>query len=309
MMRSLKKGLGVCAALMCLALGNGAAVAQSKIAIGYIPVGDFIPAYVAVDKGFFKEAGLDAQLVPIPLATNVPAAVVSGSIQIGMTTTPIMFQARESGIDLVAISGLSWDTRAAPQLSLIVRKDGGIKEAKDLVGKKIAFPGLRSLFDAAMIRWLETKGVDPKKVTFLEAQMPQLVDLLKSGNVDAIAVLDPFRTRAITEGVGVKLTDFLVDLQDNQPLAYWMTTREYAAAHATEIKAFRAAMDKSLAFIKANPDEAKQIGGKYMRGNIMATLPNWSVDLKASDMTVQTDMEHAVGMLQQKPDVASVIIP
>ncbi len=282
--------------------------AQTKVAIGYVPVGDFLPLYVATDKGYFKDTGLDASLVAVPLATNVPAAIVSNSIQIGMTTTPIMFQARENGIDLVAISGLSWDTRANPQLSLLVRKDSGIAKPADLVGKKIAFPGLRSLFDAAMMQWLKERQVDPSKVTFVEAQMPQLTDLLRSGNVDAIAVLDPFRAKALADGTATKMADFLIDLGGDQPLAYWIATRDFAKAHATEVKAFNSAMEKALAFITTNGDEARQIGAKYMRGNVLASLPNWKTTIGPADMQRQTDMEFAVGLLQQKPDVAAAFL-
>ena len=307
MLKGLFRSGMVAAALMAMAaLTPGHA--QTKVAIGYVPVGDFLPAFVAADKGYFKDAGIDASLVAVPLATNVPAAIVSGSVQIGMTTTPIMFQARENGIDLVAISGLTWDTRAHPQLSLVVRKDSGITKPADLVGKKIAFPGLKSLFDSAMIQWLKDKGVDPAKVIFVEAQMPQLADLLRSGNVDAITPLDPFRARAISDGSGVKLADFLVDLGDDQPLAYWMTSRDFAKAHPADVKAFNAAIEKALAFIGTNADEARQIGAKYMRGNILASFPNWKTAITPADMQKQTDMELAVGVLTQKADVNAAFV-
>lgn len=307
-MKGFRPRANLCVGAILLALSAHAARAESKIVIGYIPSGDFLPAFVASDKGFFKDAGLDAQLVAVPLATNVPAAEVSGSVQIGMTTTPIMFQARENGIDLVAISGLSWDLRKNPQLSLLVRKGSGIKSAKDLVGKKIAFPGLKSLFDSATTYWLTKKGVDPKQVTYVEGQMPQLVDLLKSGNVDAIAVLDPFRAKAISEGIARNLSNFLVELKNNQPLAYWMSTRAYAASHPSVIKGFREALAKSLVFIKQHPNQARKLGAKYLHGNILAHFPNWSLSITAADMKFETDMEHSVGVLRRKPNLATAIL-
>jgi NitT/TauT family transport system substrate-binding protein len=288
--------------LSALALA-GSAQAQSKVAIAYIPGGDMLPAFVAQEQGYFKENGIEAELISVPLATNIPAAVVSGGAQIGMTTTSIMFQARENGIDLVAISGMSWDTRKNPQLSLIVGKNSGIRTAGDLVGKKIAFPGLKSLFDAAMMQWLKLKGVDPAKVTFIEARMPQLNDLLKSGNVDAIALVDPFRAKAVSDGIGVKLADYLVEAKDNQPLAYWATLRDYSRDHAADLKAFKAGIEEALLFIKDHGDEARQIGAKYLRGNILVDLPNWNTSLKPEDFKAQIDIEYAVGMLQRSPDI------
>jgi NitT/TauT family transport system substrate-binding protein len=303
----MRSRLGILTLLLSLASLTPAGAA-THIGLGYIPAGDFIPVYVAIDKGFFKDQGLDVTATPIPLASNVPAALVSGSINIGMTTTPIFLQARENGIDLVAISGLVRERRDNPQLSLLVHKGSPITKPKDLEGKTIAFPGLKSLFDTALTRWLTDHGVDVTKVKFVEAQMPVLGDLLRSGNVDAIAIIDPFRAKLLADGVATKISDYLAELRDNGLLAFWITSREWAEKNRPAVASFRKALAQGLDFIKAHPDEARDIGAKWMKGLRVGHFTNWSLALTPADLEPQAKMELDLGILHKPADVDAAVL-
>ena len=265
-----------------------------------------MPAYVAAEKGLFREEGIDATLSTVPLATNIPAALVSGSMQIGLSTTPILLQAREAGIDLVILNGVSKDTKSNPQLSILASKNSGIRTAQDLVGRKIAFPGLKSLFDAAAARWLRINNVDPSKVTFLEAPMPSLIDMLKAGQVDAVAILDPFRGKAIADGAAVKVADFLVEIRDDQPLAFWVATRDFTTSRPRDVEFFRRGWARGVDFIQANPDEARQIGAKYLRGNIIGKFGNFLKGIGPADIEEEVRMVKDMGLIANQPDLNSM---
>ena len=64
-------------------------------------------AMVAVDGGIFKKHGLDAEMVLIGINSNIPAAILSNSIQIGGPTSTVFLQAADGGLDLVAVAGAS----------------------------------------------------------------------------------------------------------------------------------------------------------------------------------------------------------
>jgi NitT/TauT family transport system substrate-binding protein len=282
--------------------------AADKINVGYIPVDDFIPNFVAIEKGFYAKHGLDVKLVVIPLASNVPAALFSGSIQIGMSTTPIFMQARESGIDLAAFAGIARDKRSNPRLSLLARKGSGIKTAKDLEGKKIAVPGLNSLFDIALRKWIVMNGGDPKKVTFVEARMPLLTDVLRTGNVDAIAVLDPFRAKALADGTAEKVADYFTQMHDDQIMAFWIVARPWAEKNRKIVDAYKQAMAEAVAFAQSNREETKQIGTKYLKVPMSNSLPNWTTEVTADDLKYQADFQHELGFLKNPPDTSKAIL-
>ena len=87
--------------------GGGAAQAQQKLQIGCTATGDCASAMVAIDEGIFKRLGLEAEMVLIGLNSNIPAALLSNSIQIGGPTSSVFLQAADGGLDLVAVGGAS----------------------------------------------------------------------------------------------------------------------------------------------------------------------------------------------------------
>ena len=97
---------GAVCALVAFATAASAADLQ-KISVGYVPVADFAPLFVAKDKGFFEQHGLDVTLTKILLASNVPGALVAGSLDIGMGTPPMLLVTNESGLDFEAIAAVS----------------------------------------------------------------------------------------------------------------------------------------------------------------------------------------------------------
>src|ERR1700716_3834671 len=93
------------AAVVAAILAIGPVEAQTKIQIGCTATSDCASAMVAVDEGIFKEHGLDAEMVLIGINSNIPAAILSNSIQIGGPTSTVFLQAADGGLDLVAVSG------------------------------------------------------------------------------------------------------------------------------------------------------------------------------------------------------------
>src|SRR5205807_5141285 len=127
--------------LLCAVACATAAAQPVKVTIGFPPATDFLPAYVAKEKGFFDKHNIDATLTRLPVVTNIPAAIVSDSVQIGMTTVPVLLQAVDGGLDFVIIAGAAHHTKAAPFISLMARKGVRIEKSADLVGKKVVVAG------------------------------------------------------------------------------------------------------------------------------------------------------------------------
>ena len=93
------------ASALPLTLPASLAFAQTtKVAIGYPTSSDFLPALVAKEKGFFEKQGIDAVMTRVPLINNIPAAMMSGDLQIGAATPPTFLQAVDGGLDLLLIA-------------------------------------------------------------------------------------------------------------------------------------------------------------------------------------------------------------
>ena len=210
---------------MCCALA-GSAAAQAKIQIGCTATSDCASAMIAVDEGIFRKHGLDVEMTPIAINSNIPAAILSNSIQIGGPTSTVFLQAVDGGLDLVGIAGASvMNTTSNNAITAFVRNGITINEPKDFVGKKVGAPGLNAFLHVLFVKWLMDKGVDPKSVTFIEVSFPTMNDILKSGAVDAVLAGEPFITRFSTAGTGTAAFRYLQELNRTEPVIFYAASR------------------------------------------------------------------------------------
>src|SRR6201990_763506 len=124
----------IAAAGRAASLGAGPVQAQTRITIGGAATSDCASAMVAVDEGLFKKHGLDAEMVLIGINSNIPAAILSGSIQVGGPTSTVFLQAADGGLDLVAIAGASVMSPVTNgNIGAFARNGVTIREPKDFV--------------------------------------------------------------------------------------------------------------------------------------------------------------------------------
>lgn len=305
------KNLLKLAALVCLLVSYLAAPAiaePAKVAIGYPPATDFLAVYVAKEKGFFAKHNIDATPTKLPVVTNIPSAVVSGSIQIGMTTVPVLLQAVDGGLDFVLIAGAAHHTKASPFISLMARKDVKIEKPADIVGKKVGVPGINSVIDVMFRKWLINNKVPVDQVKIIEAPLPQLPDLLKGGTLDLVAIVDPLRTRILSSDVGYIAAEYVGEVDPDVLISAWMTTGDWARKNPQVIKDFRAAIDEGLAFIKSNADESKEIEKKYLGFN-SPRFPTFENKAKPDDLKVFISIGKELGLYRTALDPAKLVLP
>lgn len=298
-------GLGL---LVCLAAGIGAFAQPAKVTVGFPPAADFLPAFVAKDKGFFEKRGIDATMTRLPVVTNIPGAILSGSVQIGMTTVPVLLQAVDGGLDFVIIAGAAHHTKAAPFISLMARKDVKIAKPADLVGKKIGVPGINSVIDVMLRKWLTNNKVPLNQVTIIEAPLPQLPDLLKVGTVDLVAIVEPFRSRITGTDTGYVAAEYFGEVDPDVLVSAWMVTGDWARKNPEVIKNFRAANEEGLAFIKSNPAEAKEIEKKYLGFNA-PKFPTFEIKAKSDDLKVFISIGKELGLYRTALDPQKLVVP
>ena len=292
--------------LFAAALATSAAFAQSKLNVGYVPVSDFLPAFVAKDLGYFEKRKLDVTLTRIALAPNIPPAIISGSLDIGMGTAPLLLDTADAGLGLVAIAGTSRMLATQPVVSIVTRVGANITTAADLMGKKVGVPGFRSLMDVSLRKWLLTKGVNPSEVNLVEASFPLMRDLMKGGTLDAVAVIEPFRSRITGDQTGNKLADYLSDLSPDMLAAMWLAKGDWVAVNATTVRSFRESLAEGMSFIAANPEKAREIEKKYL-GFVAPNFPPFSLAISAADIEFFVKISKDIGIEHKVTDVQKLI--
>ena len=292
---------------------TGSAAAQMKIQIGCTATSDCASAMVAVDEGIFRKHGLDVEMTPIGINSNIPAAILSNSIQIGGPTSTVFLQAVDGGLDLVAIAGASiMNPTSNGNITAFVRNGISIKEPRDFVGKKVGAPGLNAFLHVLFVKWLVEKGVDPKSINFVEVTFPTMSDIIKSGGVDAVLTAEPFVTRMLNAGLGSVGARYAVELARSDPIIFYAASREWADKNAATIKKFREAIAESAQIVNSDREKASASISRFTKQPlelVMATPPNRSEPgLKPEQLAWWIDVMSSQKMLQSKLDTTKLVL-
>ncbi len=307
--RRLFAALALAGAVLCA----GPAAAQTKITVAYTAVSDFASGFYAVDAGLFKKRGLDVEFKLVPLNPQIPAALQSGSMQVGGTTTPVLFQAIDGGLDHVAIAGSGVTAKNDSLFAAVARAEAPIGSAKDFEGKKVGAPGIGAFLHVLFRKWLIESGVDIKKVTFVEVGFPQHLDVLKGGTIDAVITGEPTVSRIVASGAGKISTHFNDNLKADMPVIVYSATRAWADANPQAVKAFREAIIEATQFVNnpANVEAVRAVVGKFIQlpPPVLAALRfgKWRGELPADGLNEWIATMKAQGMLQTTLDVAKVV--
>jgi NitT/TauT family transport system substrate-binding protein len=268
---------------------------------------------IAIDEGLFKKHGIEAEMVLIGINSNIPAAILSNSIQIGGPTSTVFLQAADGGLDLVAVGGASVMSPVTNNnISAFVRNGIAINEPKDFVGKKVGAPGLGAFLHVLFVKWLVEKGVDPKKVNFVEVTFPTMMDIVKSGSVDAVLTGEPFVTRMTNAGLGTVGARYAAELGRTEPIIFYAASREWVSKNAGTIKKFRAAIAEAAPIVNNDRERASVSISKFTKQPIelvKATPPNRSEpELKPEQLAWWIDIMSSQKMLQSKLDLDKLIV-
>ena len=294
--------------VMALVSTPSVALAQNaKINVLYAAASDFLPAFVAKDKGFFDRHKLDVALTRVQLAPTVPAVLMSGSAQIGMSTAPNLLQAKDGGIDLVIVAGSTRVTKANQTISLVARTGVSIPSPADLKGKKVGVPGFNSLIDVVLRKWLLNHQVPVQSVNLIEAPIPQMNDMLKAGVLDAVAVIEPMRSRITAASNGVIAADFYSEVNPDTVGAFWVATADWATANPETVAGFRAALAEGVRFIATDQDAAREIETKYL-GIVAPKLPTFGAQITPADLDFFAAIGKEIGLLRRPIDTAKLIL-
>jgi len=280
------------------AIGAPAGVrAQSapKIRIGYWPVAAGLPFFAAVEKGYFKEAGLDVEPLKFAGAQQVMEAMLSGRSDGSSNGTG----SANLAIGEIAQPGLFKIFATNPSNAkyvleeFLVPKDSPVKTMAELKGKRVASgPGIQNVTLAKTM--LERAGAGVMSVT--ELPIGQHVAALAAGQIDAAYTLEPTGTVGRLNGTtrvleaGVVARYILGD-----PLAPWhggsaSLTTEFIKKYPAETKKFIAAYARGIELVRTKPDEARQFMKGYtaIEGALTNEVPLASYmlysEFKASDI-------------------------
>jgi NitT/TauT family transport system substrate-binding protein len=199
--------LVVAALAVAASAGAAPADAQQKVKVGALKLTSSAPLFIGVEKGFFKEFGIEPELVFFQAAAPIATALATAQIDVGATgVTAALYNIVLGGEQMwiVADKGREWP--GYPLTGIVVQRelyDGGMRAIADLKGKRIGITTLGSTFHYHLGNVLEKAGLTLADVRVVPLQtMPAAIEALKGKQVDAILLPQPFPGVAESQGFG-----------------------------------------------------------------------------------------------------------
>ena len=223
-------------------------------------------AEIAESQGFFKKHNLDVQVTQFRASPELLTAVVSGSIDIGITGITSVITARQRNLPIKAF----YVETVAPFYYLLASPD--IKSMQEAVAKgaTAGVSGIGSL-DYAMTRYLfKRAGLDPDKIKYVQAGTPgQRTAALEAGRVQLAISVVPEKYAVLRRGKVHEIAK-MSDYAKNFALETFWGKEDYIANNGEAVRRFLAAMDDTAQWIRTSPEApavlAKFIGFTYPEG-------------------------------------------
>jgi len=261
------KGTCVLLALaLAIALSAPATVAE-EITVGVLHLASSGPIFIAADKGYFKDEGLEAKLVFFEAAQPIAVAVVSRDLDVGVTafTAGFFSLAGKGGITVIGAQ-----SREEPGYHLIAyvasdkAYDAGFKSLKDFPGKKIAITQVGSSFHYSLGLLADKLGFKLSSVELAPLQsMPNMDSALEGNQVDG-ALMPASLAIPLIERGKAHLLGWVGDETPWQLGALFTSPKE-VAEHRARLERFVRAYQKGARYyydqLLAKDASGKVVGG------------------------------------------------
>jgi NitT/TauT family transport system substrate-binding protein len=295
----------------CHRNGGGITDDSMKVRIGYIGLTCEAPIFSAVEKGFFKEEGLEVSMVKCDWK-NYKDVLALGGYDVTHHLIMYFLKPMEQGLDVKITGGIHRGC-----LRVQASANGPIRSVKDLRGKRIGVPGMGTPPFIFANRVLGANGIDPsREVTWIVFPAGELGLALDKGEIDAIANSEPIGSMLIAQGKVRNIADQAMDMPyaDEYCCAVIVNGKFLARNPKTSAAATRALL-KAAKWVEANPRAAAELSvkGKYLASTVdqnTVAISNlrYVPSVTGADTAVRmaaAEMKRA-GMLRKTTDVEAL---
>lgn len=308
--------------------GSSSPAAQAspvKLEIGMLKLTSSAPLFIAIEKGYFKEEGIEASAKWFDAAQPIAVATASGSVDVGATgITASLYNMVAEGQKLLIVADKGREQKGYSSSALLVHKDSPVGSIKDLKGKKIGITQTGSTFHYMAGRLLEKHGLNLSDAELVPlGKVSAMMETLKSKQVDAVLLNEPNITAVVKEGYG-KVISQVGDEIEYQTSGLFFA-QKFADNRDAAVRFMKAYVKASRYYYDAvlvkkdgkpvpgaNYDEVISIIAKYTDQpveNIKLGLPYMDRDgkLLAEDIKTQIDWYLKNKMMEKNVDYKTIV--
>lgn len=289
---------------------NTAGLEKTTLTVGLLPIPDVAPIYLAIQKGYFKQEGLTVKPELVQGTGPAVPKLVNGSLDVVLGNYVSVMTIQESGTAKLKIIADTYQARPKCFIIMVPEKSPR-RTPRDLKGAKIAVNTPNSINTLAVEAALRVHDVKKEEVKFVQIPFPSMPAALKSGQVDAAWMTEPFIT-ASQAGFGARvLTDTMTGAMADFPIAGWVATEQWTGKYPKTMAAFQRALLKAQRLAASDRREVVKILPTYTKipastASLIA-LGDFPVTVDPGRIQRVADLMHDFGYLKSKPDVRQMV--
>lgn len=185
---------------------------KPKIEFLYSPFADYAPFFLAKELGYFDDFGLDVTLSPKSGTAETIQMLASGNVVAGAATWGAgLFNSINSGATVTIVGTLAKMPNTVPSPSPLMVSEqawqAGIREVKDLKGKRVGIPGPGGFGLYSVAKALEKGGLTVDDVEAVFLPPPATAAAFANGGLEAGWSIEPFALQLEKQGLGRRLVE------------------------------------------------------------------------------------------------------
>ena len=247
-------------AMMLVLVLSSAAAASAPVKVAYNPATGNILGFIAIEKGFANDEGVEIELVPFSNSTDALNALQAGKVDVAVsfgTAAPLTFVTK--GADFCIFGGY-----VSGGMPVYAKPEFEYKGLKSFLGKKIAVARMYTpdiVWRGAMMR----AGYKPEKdCTIMEFKKPaDVLEAVKSGKADVGVGTNSTYLQSVA--AGLKTLTWTNDLDPMHVCCRPVCRKSWMAGHSDAVKGFLRAWIRAEAFLLDNQEECVKINQKYLK--------------------------------------------
>ncbi len=208
----------------------------------------YAPLYVAIENGYFKELGIDVELILTPGADKVATSVISGDTQIGFAgpeSAIYVYEGQEEDY-LITFAGL---TKRDGQFIVSRNKDFKLE---DLYGKEVLVGRLGGMPALNFLNALKNAGIDETKINLnYSVEFAALSGSFIGNTGDFVNLFEPNATLLEKEGLGY-VVESIGKYSGEMPYTAFYTKKSFLENNKELLEKFNTAINKGLQFTEEN---------------------------------------------------------
>jgi NitT/TauT family transport system substrate-binding protein len=288
-------------------------VALRPVTVGVIPIVDVAPLFLGIDKGFFRDRGLDVKTVQAQGGPFIVKGVVGGEYNFGFanTTSLMINHTKKVPVRVVSSGVASTGRRGLDFGAVVVPARSAVRSAADLTGRRIAVNSVGTIGDTTVRESVRQAGGDPRRLTFVQMPLPEMQAAMDAGRVDAAWVSEPWL--ALTKGAGGRPVAWnYVDLAKGLTVAAYFTSEDFASAQPDLVRRFVDGMKESMRFADAHPDQVRQALQTHLKMERVLTeamtLPLWPAEINRRSVERLAELGKRDGLFgEAEPDLDKLL--